>query len=146
MDVFLKKRYDLIPNLVSTVKGYAKHEQDTLTKVIEARKMCVESGTTEEKIQSENILNDTLKSLFAVAENYPDLQANANFLDLQEQLKHIEEDIANARKFYNAKVKTHNTMLEVFPGLIFAKLYKFKKFPFYIVEDENERKNIKVSF
>lgn len=146
MDVYLKKRYDLIPNLVSTVKGYAKHEEETLTKVIEARNMCVASGDIEERIKNESILNSTLRSLFAVSENYPALQANQNFLDLQAQLKSLEEDIANARKFYNARVKTYNTSIETFPALLFAKLYRFKKYAFYMVDEEKERKNIKVEF
>ena len=146
MDVYLKKRYDLIPNLVSTVKGYAKHEQETLTQVIEARNMCINATTAEEKIQSENMLNDTLKSLFALSENYPKLQANENFIDLQNQLKVIEEDIAVARKTYNARVKTYNTSIEVFPGFLFAKLYKHKKVDFFVVDEEKERKNIKVEF
>ena len=146
MDVHLKKRYDLIPNIVSTVKGYAKHEQETLSKVIEARNMCVASTSTEEKIKNENMLNETLKTLFAVAEDYPELQANANFMDLQQQLREVEIEIANARKFYNARVKTYNTAIMVFPGILFAKLYKAKKAEFYVVEEEKERKNIKVEF
>ncbi len=146
MDVYLKKRYDLIPNLVETVKGYAKHEKETLSAVIEARNMAANSVTTEDKIKNENILNGTLKSLFAVAENYPTLQANKNFIALMEELRSIEVDIADARKNYNARVKTFNTSVETFPGVLFAKLYKAKKFEFYVVEDEKERKNIKVEF
>ncbi len=98
MDVYLKKRYDLIPNLVETVKGYAKHETETLNKVISARNMAEGAATMEDKIQGENMLTGTLRSLFAVAENYPDLKANENFMDLQGQLRQVEEDIANARK------------------------------------------------
>ncbi|MBE5735225.1 MAG: LemA family protein [Clostridiales bacterium] len=146
MDVYLKKRYDLIPNLVETVKGYAKHEKETLSAVIEARNMAANSTTAEDKIKNEGILNETLKSLFAVAENYPTLQANQNFISLMNELRGVEVDIAEARKSYNARVKSFNTSVEAFPGLLFAKLYHFKKFAFYVVEDEKERKNIKVEF
>ena len=146
MDVYLKKRYDLIPNLVETVKGYAKHEKETLEAVINARNMAYNSTTTEDKIKNEGILNETLKSLFAVAESYPNLQANTNFISLMNELKSVEVDIAESRKNYNARVKAFNTSIEVFPGNIFAKMYHFKKFSFFVVEDEKERKNIKVEF
>ena len=108
--------------------------------------MAANSVSPEDKIKNENILNETLKSLFAIVENYPALQANENFIALQEELKNVEEDIANARQSYNAKVKAFNTSIEVFPGVLFAKLYKFKKYEFYVVENEQERKNIKVEF
>lgn len=146
MDVYLKKRYDLIPNLVETVKGYAKHEKETLTQVIEARNMAVGATTIDDKIKNEAVLNNALKSLSVVVEKYPELQANANFLALQNDLRSIEEDIANARKYYNARVKTFNNSIQVFPGVLFAKLYHFTKFEFYVVDDEKERKNIKVQF
>ena len=146
MDVHLKKRYDLIPNLVNTVKGYAKHEKDTLEAVINARNLANNSVSTDEKIKNEAALTSALKSLLAVAEQYPALQANANFIDLQNTLKSIEEEIAHSRKYYNARVKVHNTSLEVFPGVIFAKIFKQKKFEFFVVDDEKERKNIKVEF
>lgn len=147
MDVYMKKRYDLIPNLVATVKGYAKHEKETLEAVIAARNVAASATTTEEKIASNNTLNNTLKGLFAVAEQYPTLQANTNFQELMSQLKAVENDIANARKYYNARVKSFNTSIETFPGNFFAKIYKkFTKYPFYVVEDEQERKNIKVEF
>lgn len=146
MDVYLKKRYDLIPNLVETVKGYAKHEKETLTAVIEARNIAAGSNTIDDKIKNESALNGALKNLFVVVEKYPELQANQNFLSLQNDLRAIEEDIANARKFYNAKVKSYNNSIQVFPGLLFAKMYHFTKFEFYVVDDEKERKNIKVQF
>lgn len=146
MDVYLKKRYDLIPNLVETVKGYAKHEKETLTAVIEARNIAAGSNTIDDKIKNESALNGALKSLFAVVEKYPELQANQNFMALQNDLRAIEEDIANARKFYNAKVKSYNNSIQVFPGVLFAKMYHFNKFEFYVVDDEKERKNIKVQF
>ena len=114
MDVYLKKRYDLIPNLVETVKGYAKHETGTLEKVVEARNFAAGAKTIEGRIQGENMLENTLRSLFALAEAYPDLKANTNFLDLQSQLQRIEDEIANSRKYYNAIVKELNTKIESF--------------------------------
>lgn len=146
MDVYMKKRYDLIPNLVETVKGYAKHEKETLTKVIEARNLAMTSTTLEDRAKSENALAGTLKSLFALSESYPDLKANTNFIDLQNQLKAIEVDIANARKYYNAVVKTYNTKLEVFPNNIFAGMFKHTRKPMFEVEDATERQNVKVQF
>jgi LemA protein len=146
MDVYLKKRYDLIPNLVETVKGYATHESGTLEKVIAARNMAQSATTVEDKLANENVLSGTLKSLFAIAEAYPDLKANTNFLDLQNQLKKIEEDIANSRKYYNAVVKTFNTKCESFPSLIIAKIFSFSKKPMFEVNDATERENVKVQF
>lgn len=146
MDVYLKKRYDLIPNLVETVKGYAAHEKETLTKVIEARNMAQGAATVEDKIAGENQLQGTLKSLFAIAENYPDLKANQNFLDLQNQLKKVEEDIANSRKYYNAVVKQFNVKCEAFPSNIIAGIFKFEKKAMFEVDSAEERQNVKVSF
>ncbi|MDD7718020.1 MAG: LemA family protein [Eubacteriaceae bacterium] len=146
MDVYLKKRYDLIPNLVETVKGYAKHESETLEKVVAARNMAQSAGTIEEKIAGENALTGTLKSLFAVAESYPDLKANANFMDLQNQLKSVENDIANARKYYNAVVKQFNNRCEMFPSNILAGIFHFTRKPMFEVDAEEERKNVKVEF
>lgn len=146
MDVYLKKRYDLIPNLVETVKGYAAHEKETLEKVIAARNMAQGAGTMEEKLAGENMLAGSLKSLFAVAEGYPDLKANTNFLDLQNQLKTVEEDIANSRKYYNGVVKQFNTKCEMFPSNIIASIFKFEKKPMFEVEAPEERQNVKVSF
>lgn len=146
MDVYMKKRYDLIPNLVETVKGYAKHEESTLTKVIQARNMAMNSATTEEKMKNDNILTETLKSLFAVSENYPELQANQNFMDLQNQLKTLEAEIANSRKYYNGVVKVYENKREMFPSNIIAKMFKFEEKPFYEVDSEEERKTVKVQF
>ncbi|MBR5128632.1 MAG: LemA family protein [Firmicutes bacterium] len=146
MDVYLKKRYDLIPNLVETVKGYATHEKETLEKVIAARNMAQEAGTMEEKLAGENMLAGSLKSLFAVAEGYPDLKANTNFMDLQGQLKAVEEDIANSRKYYNAVIKQFNTKCEMFPSNIIASIFKFEKKPMFEVDAPEERQNVKVSF
>jgi LemA protein len=146
MDVYLKKRYDLIPNLVETVKGYAKHEKETLESVIQARNMAVGAKSVEDKLAADNMLTGTLKSLFAVAESYPDLKANINFMDLQDELKDIEDEIANSRKYYNAVVKTYNTKREVFPSVIIANLFKFDKKPLFEVSDEEQRENVQVKF
>jgi LemA protein len=146
MDVYLKKRYDLIPNLVETVKGYAAHEAGTFQKVTEARNVAAGATTIEGKIAGENMLQGALKSLFAVAEAYPDLKANLNFLDLQSQLKLLEEDIANARKYYNAVVKEFNTMIEVFPNNILAGMFNFKRKPMFEVSEEGQRETVKVQF
>ena len=146
MDVYMKKRYDLIPNLVETVKGYAKHEEETLSKVIQARNMAMNSATAEEQMKNDNILTGTLKSLFAVSEAYPQLQANQNFMDLQNQLKTLEAEIANSRKYYNGVVKVYENKREVFPSNLIAKWFKFQEKPFYEVDNEEERKNGKVQF
>lgn len=146
MDVYLKKRYDLIPNLVETVKGYAAHESSTLEKVVAARNMASAATTVEDKINGENMLTGTLKSLFAVAESYPDLKANQNFMDLQGQLKQVEQDIANSRKFYNAVVKSFNNKCEMFPSNIIGKMFHFEKKPMFEVDEQEERKNVKVEF
>lgn len=146
MDVSLKKRYDLIPNFVETVKGYAAHEKETLQKVIEARNMAMTATTPEEKIAGDNMLTGTLRSLFAVSENYPDLKANANFMDLQNQLSRIEEEIAGSRRYYNGVVNRFNTKTEMFPGNILAGIFGFKRKPLYELQDERERENVKVSF
>ncbi|AWW26001.1 LemA family protein [Acetobacterium carbinolicum] len=146
MDVYLKKRYDLIPNLVETVKGYATHESETFTKVTAARTAAMNSTSIDEKIANENALSGTLKSLFAVAEAYPQLQANTNFLDLQQQLKMLEDEIANSRKYYNAVVRTMNTKVESFPSNLVASMFGFKKQPFFEVGSAEERENVQVKF
>lgn len=146
MDVYLKKRYDLIPNLVETVKGYAAHEASTLEKVVQARNMAASAGSAEDRIKGENMLSGALKSLFALAEAYPDLKANTNFMDLQLQLQKVEEDIANSRKYYNATVREYNIKTEVFPYNIIAGMFKFVRKPLYEVSEEAERQNVKVQF
>ena len=146
MDVSLKKRYDLIPNFVETVKGYAKHEQDTLQAVINARNMAMNANSPEQKIANDNALSGTLKSLFALTESYPDLKANQNFLSLQNQLSRIDEEIAGSRRYYNGVVNKYNTKTEMFPGNILASLFGFKRKPLYEVNSEAERENVKVSF
>ena len=146
MDVYLKKRYDLIPNLVETVKGYAAHEAGTLEKVVQARNMAASAGSLEEKVRGESMLTGTLKSLFAVAEAYPDLKANANFLDIQNQLQRLEDEIANSRKYYNAVVKEFNTKTEMFPSNLIAGIFRFTRKPMFEVSGEEDRENVKVRF
>ena len=146
MDVYMKKRYDLIPNLVETVKGYAAHESNTLQKVVEARNMAQSASTVEERAQAENILSGTLKSLFAISEAYPDLKANQNFMDLQSQLQRIEDEIANSRKYYNAVVKIFNNKCQMFPSNIIANVFHYTRKPMFEVENEEERRNVRVDF
>lgn len=146
MDIYLKKRFDLIPNLVETVKGYAKHESETLTAVMKARNSIVTAGTTAEKVQKENVLTSTLRSLYKVTENYPQLKADKHFSELMSSLSKIEEEITYARKFYNGNVKEFNTKLAIFPSSIIAKWFKFEKQPLFEVEAPEERKNVKVQF
>ena len=145
IDVYLKKRFDLIPNLVETVKGYAKHESGTLEAVIAARNTAMNAGNAKDRIAAANALSGTLKTLFAVSEAYPDLKANTNFMDLQNQLKIIESDLAEARKYYNANVKVINTAMQTFPSSIVARFMKLEKFEYYEIEEE-ARQNVKVSF
>lgn len=146
MDVSLKKRYDLIPNYVETVKGYASHEKETLQAVIQARNQAMNSKSPAEAIQNDNVLNHTLKSMFALTENYPDLKADTNFLRLQEQLSRIEEEIAGSRRYYNGVVNKFNTKIEMFPGNLLAGIFGFQRKPLYEVEAQKERDNVTVSF
>ena len=146
IDVQLKKRYDLIPNLVETVKGYAKHESGTLEAVIKARNIAINAKTTVEKINAENALSGTLKSLFKLKEAYPELKANQNFIDLQNQLRNIEDEIASARRYYNAVVREFNTRLEIFPSNIVARRIRLEKQKYFELDSEEERKNVKVQF
>lgn len=146
MDVSLKKRYDLIPNYVETVKGYAKHESETLEKVVNARNMAMTASTPEERIKQDSLLTGSLRSLFAVAESYPELKANTNFAELQKQLSNIEEEIAGARRYYNGVVNKFNTKTEMFPGNLIAGLFGFRRKPLYEVSSVEERENVKVSF
>ncbi len=146
MDVYLKKRYDLIPNLVETVKGYAKHEKEVLENVMKARYNAINSSNANDKVRSENMLSSTLKSLFKVTENYPDLKADKNFTQLMNELSHVEDEIVNARKYYNGTVKIYNTKIDVFPSSIVARAFKFEKRNLFEVEAPEERKNVKVQF
>ncbi len=149
IDVQLKRRYDLIPNLVNTIKGYAAHESGTLEKVIQARNMAMAAGGGKDingQVQAENALSGTLKSLFALSENYPDLKANASFLDLQQKLNEIEENLANARRYYNALVRDNNTAIEAFPTNLIAQQFNFEKYAFFEIENDSERNNPVVQF
>ncbi len=146
IDVLLKKRYNLVDNLVETVKGYAGHEKSTLTGVTDARAKAMQAQGPEEKAKAENIFKDTLKSLFAVAEAYPDLKANQNFLELQKQLKEIEDSIEYARRYYNAVVRDYNTMQESFPSNLVAKQYNFTREQFFALAGPEEREPVKVKF
>jgi len=145
IDVQLKRRYDLIPNLVETVKGYASHERETLDSVIKARNMAM-NATGAEKAKAENALSDTLKSIFALAENYPNLKANENFLELQRELSDTENKIQAARRFYNGNVRDFNTKLQVFPTNIFGQMLGFKDREFFGIENEAEKEPVKVKF
>jgi LemA protein len=148
MDVQLKRRYDLIPNLVETVKGYAAHEEGTLAKVIAARNSAMEVPSTEpsKKIAVENQLSSTLRSIFALAENYPDLKANQNFLELQRELTDTEDKIMASRRFYNGNVRDFNTKLQVFPTNLINKMLKFTAYSFYEIGDAVQKENITVKF
>lgn len=148
IDVQLKRRYDLIPNLINTVKGYAKHEQGTLDKVTQARVRAMEAGSTEERAKAENMLTETLKSLFAVAEAYPDLKANQNFLELQRELSDTENKIQAARRFYNTNVRDLNTALETFPSNIIGNMFRFQPRDFFELGEGGgaAREPVKVSF
>lgn len=146
IDVYLKKRYDLIPNLVEVVKGYAKHESETLQNVIAARNNAASAKTTAEKIEADASVSNAIKSFNMVAERYPELKANANFLDLSNQLKQIEAELTNARKYYNAMVKSINTDKDVFPKSIIAGMMKIEEYPYFEVASDTERQNVSVKF
>jgi len=145
MDVYLKKRFDLIPNLVATVKGYAKHESETLENIINARNAGTRSSIGE-KIEDENQITGAIRQIFALSESYPELKANTNFQELQTQLADIEEDIANSRKYYNAVIKKFNTKCQTVPSNIIAKIFGFKPQPMFTVDSKEERENVKVEF
>ncbi len=146
IDVHLKKRHDLVPNLVETVKGYASHEKTTLENVVKARQMAVDARTPDDKMKSENMLTQALRQLFAVVENYPNLKANENFLMLQRQLAEIEDAIQNARRYYNAVVRDYNTRIKVFPSNIVASMFGFAEEPFFEIGLAEEREVPKVQF
>ena len=147
IDVQLKRRYNLIPNLVEAVKGYVEHERGTLEKVTEARTKAMGAQSMGERGQAENMLTDALKSLFAVSENYPDLKANQNFLDLQNELSDTENKIQAARRFYNGNVRDLNIAIDSFPANIIANMFNFKKQEFFELEEgSEEREPVKVNF
>lgn len=145
IDVQLKRRYDLIPNLINTVKGYATHEKEVFEKVTQARTMAMNAGTTEEKAGAENMLSGALKSLFAVSEAYPDLKANQNFLELQRELTDTEDKIQASRRFYNGNVRDFNIKIELFPNNFIAGMLNFAKREFFEAA-EGEKENVKVEF
>jgi LemA protein len=145
IDVQLKRRYDLIPNLVNTVKGYASHEKEVFEKVTEARTRAMGAGSAADKAQAENALSQTLKSLFAVAESYPDLKANQNFLELQRELTDTEDKIQAARRFYNGNVRDFNTKIQVFPNNMIAGSLGYAAREFFEAED-GEKEPVKVEF
>jgi LemA protein len=145
IDVQLKRRADLIPNLVETVKGYAKHEKEVFENVTNARSALMGAKTMEEKAEADNMLTGALKSLFAVAEAYPDLKANTNFQDLQRQLEDTEDKVAYSRQFYNSNVLDYNTKVQMFPSNILANMFGFKAYEFFKA-DEADQKKVDVKF
>lgn len=146
IDVQLKRRYDLIPNLINTVKGYATHERELFEKVTQARANAMNAQNPEEKGEAENMLSGALKSLFAVSENYPQLRANENFLELQRELSDTENKIQASRRFYNGNVRDLNTKIQVFPDSIVANMLKIEKREFFEVEEEKEKEAPQVKF
>ncbi len=145
MDVYLKKRWDLIPNVVETVKGYAKHEKDTLKEIIELRNSTYENMSVNDKVDVNNKLSQGINKIMALAEAYPDLKANENFKDLSSQLSKVEDDIANARKYYNGAVRIMNDKIQMFPSNIIASMLGFKVQKMFEA-NETERENVKVEF
>lgn len=148
MDIYMKKRYDLIPNLVNTVKGYAAHESETLEKVIAARNSAYGADRSDKAnvAKAEGDLSGALTHLFAIAEQYPQLKADTQFLDLQRQLQSIETDIAQARKYYSGSVKKYNQKVRMFPSSVVASICGFKKAPYFEVKNESERDSVTVDF
>lgn len=146
IDVQLKRRYDLIPNLVETVKGYATHESGTFEKVVQARNMAMAAQGVKEKAQAENALAGTLKTLFAVAEAYPELKASQNFMELQGELRDTEDKIQAARRFYNGNALDLKTKIETFPSNIFANMFGFKPMDFFELNDAAQKEAPKVNF
>ena len=146
IDTVLKRRFDLIPNLVDTVKGYMAHESSVLEKVTELRTSWANAKTVAEKMEISNQLSDTLKTIMAVSENYPDLKANQNFMSLQEELTNTENKISYSRQFYNDTVTRYNTMLETFPSNLVASMFHFEAEKLFEVDNPSARQNVKVDF
>ena len=146
IDVQLQRRFDLIPNFVETVKGYMTHESQTFEKIADLRSSWANAGTIPEKAKLDNELSDTLKTIMAISENYPDLKANQNFSELSEELRNTENKISFARQFYNDSVTIYNTKLEVFPSNIIASMFHFKSRDLFNTESDEARKNVKVDF
>ena len=145
IDVQLQRRFDLIPNLVETVKGYAKHEKETLEGVINARNKAVSAGSVDDKINADNEVTQAISRLFALTESYPELKANTNFLSLQEDLKNVENELAGARKYYNAAARDYNYAIAAIPDCIVAKLFHHNSMNMFSASEE-QRKNVKVEF
>ena len=143
MDVYLKKRWDLIPNLVEIVKGYSKYEKSAIESIIKLRNISYNDMTNEQKIYANKTLSNDLSKLFVLAEAYPDLKANSNFLSLQESLEKIETDIAQSRKYYNATIKEYNIKVSVIPSTLVAKMFGYKKKSMYEINNE-EKDNVKI--
>ena len=146
MDVYLKKRWDLVPNLVNTVKGYAEHEKSTFDAITKLRSKSYDSMSANEKVETNQALGGMLGTLIATAEAYPELKANQNFLELQKNLNELENDIADSRKYYNGCVRQMNTAVESFPSNIIAGMFHFEKYRMYEVDDASERHNVVVDF
>ena len=146
IDVQLQRRFDLIPNFVETVKGYMNHEKETFEKIAALRTSWANATTVDEKAELNNQLSGTLKTIMAVSENYPELKANQNFLDLQEELRNTENKISFSRQFYNDSVTMYNTKLELFPSNIIANMFHFTAEPLFAAESEEAKKNVKVDF
>lgn len=146
IDVQLKRRHNLIPNVVETVKGYASHEQQTFQSVTDARTRAISAQTPEEQAKAENMLSSTLKTLFAVSEQYPELKANANFLELQRELSDTEDKVQAARRHYNTTVREFNTSIESFPSNLVANMFSFQQAQYFELGDEAARSVPKVSF
>lgn len=145
IETFLKQRYDMIPNLVEVVKGYAKHEKETFAEVTGLRSKAMSAGSLEEKMELEGQLEKGLSKIFAIAENYPELKANENFIQLQQTLESLENDIQKSRRYYNGAARDFNTMIVVFPNSIIANMFNFKKVAFFEATEE-EKKNVEIKF
>lgn len=146
IDVILKKRFDLIPNLVETVKGYLTHEKETLANIVNLRNQALNASSADEKLQLDKKLGNAVGTIFALAENYPDLKANTNFLSLQEELSEIETEVERSKRYYNATVREYNIAVESFPGNLVANSFGFPKKNFLVLEDEKQRETPKVQF
>ena len=145
IETFLKQRYDMIPNLVEIVKGYAKHEKETFKEITEMRAKAMSSGSLEEKMKIEDEMTKVVSKIIAVAESYPELKANTNFIELQSNLKELEDNIQKSRRFYNGSARDFNQMLVIFPNNLLAGIFGFKKVAFFEASEE-EKKNVEIKF
>ena len=146
IDVFLKKRNDLLPNLMETVKGYATHEKELFENVTKARNLVQNANSISEYSEADNALKNSMMNLFAISENYPDLKANQNFINLQNELSSLEDEIEMARRYYNGIVRENNTYIEVFPSNLVANMSNFKEGDFFEIKDKSQREPTKISF